>query len=112
MPYKEVKLEKMYYTIGETAAILGEATSLVRFWSNKLSDSIHPQKNRKGNRLFQPADVEKLKMVHHLVREQGMTLEGARKRLKGTKGSNSDNWEIIQSLQAIKQELLEVKELL
>jgi DNA-binding transcriptional MerR regulator len=112
MPYKETKIEKMYYTIGEVAGILGESTSLVRFWSNKLNDIIRPHKNRKGNRLFLPDDVENFKILHRLVKEQGMTLEGAHKRLKENKKGEDYNFEIIQSLQAIKKELLEVKELL
>jgi DNA-binding transcriptional MerR regulator len=112
MPYKEAKIEKIYYTIGEVAEMLGESTSLVRFWSNKLSDIIRPHKNRKGNRLFQPDDVKNFKILHHLIKNQGMTLEGARKRLKENQTGEDYNIKIIDSLQAIKKELLEVKELL
>ncbi len=112
MPYKEVKIEKMYYAIGEVAEMLGESTSLVRFWANKMNDIIRPHKNRKGNRLFLPDDVANFKILHHLVKEQGMTLDGAHKRLKENKKGEDFNSEIILSLQAIKKELLEVKELL
>ncbi len=112
MPYKEPTIEKMYYTIGEVADMLGESTSLVRFWTNKMDDIIRPHKNRKGNRLFVPADVENLKILHRLIKEQGMTIEGARKRMKENKNGEDYNFEIIQSLEKIKQELLEVKELL
>ncbi|MDR2802215.1 MAG: MerR family transcriptional regulator [Prevotellaceae bacterium] len=112
MPYKEVEIEKIYYTIGEVAKMLGESTSLVRFWSNKLSDVIRPHKNRKGNRLFQPDDVENFKILHRLIKTQGMTLEGARKRLKENKSGEEYNMQIIDTLQIIKKELLEVKELL
>jgi DNA-binding transcriptional MerR regulator len=112
MPYKEVKIEKIYYTIGEVAEMLGESTSLVRFWSNKLSDVIRPQKNRKGNRLFLPDDVENFKILHRLIKNQGMTLEGARKRIKENKNGEDYNMQIIDSLEAIKKELLEVRELL
>ncbi|MDR2362757.1 MAG: MerR family transcriptional regulator [Prevotellaceae bacterium] len=112
MAYKEPNIEKVYYTIGEIAELLGESTSLVRFWSNKMDDIIHPAKNRKGNRLFTPHDVETLKILHRLTKEQGMTLEGAHKRIKENKPGENHNLEIIESLKAIKQELLEVKELL
>lgn len=54
MPYKEYKPEKLYYSIGEVAAILGESTSLVRFWSDTFSDFVRPERNRKGNRRFTP----------------------------------------------------------
>ncbi|MDR1680828.1 MAG: MerR family transcriptional regulator [Prevotellaceae bacterium] len=112
MAYKEPNIEKLYYTIGEVAEILGEATSLVRFWSNKMDDIIRPAKNRKGNRLFLPHDVETLKILHRLIKEQGMTLDGAHKRIRENKHGENHTLEIIASLKAIKQELLEVKELL
>ena len=112
MAYKEPTIEKIYYTIGEVATMVGESTSLIRFWSNKMSDIIRPSKNRKGNRLFMPHDVENLKILHRLVKEQGMTLEGAHKRMKDNKSGETHNQEIIASLKLIKQELLEVKELL
>ena len=52
MPYKEKSIEKLYYTIGEISEILGESTSLVRFWAQKFPDFIKPARNKKGNRLF------------------------------------------------------------
>jgi DNA-binding transcriptional MerR regulator len=112
MPYKEAKIEKIYYTVGEVAEMLDESTSLVRFWSTKLSDIIRPHKNRKGNRLFHPDDVRNFKILHYLIKNQGMTLEGARKRLKENQTGEDYNMKIIDSLQAIKKELLDVKELL
>lgn len=42
----------MYYTIGEVAEMLGENTSLIRFWSTTFSDFIKPVRNKKGNRLL------------------------------------------------------------
>ena len=112
MPYREAKIEKLYYAIGEVADELDISTSNVRFWANKLSDIIRPHKNKKGNRLFTKTDVENLRLIYYLVREKGMTLEGARMKIKENKTSENYNFEIIQSLQAIKNELMEVKELL
>ena len=57
MPYKEPVIEKVYYTIGEVAAMFGENTSLIRFWSNKFEGIIKPHKNKKGNRLFTKDDI-------------------------------------------------------
>ena len=45
-------MEKYFYTVGEVAEILGESTSLVRFWANEFPKFIRPQRNAKGNRLF------------------------------------------------------------
>ena len=78
MPYKEYKPEKLYYSIGEVAEILGESTSLVRFWSDSFPEFVRPERNKKGNRKFTPADVENLRIIHHLVKDQRMTLEERR----------------------------------
>ena len=51
-------MEKYLYTIGEVAEILGESTSLVRFWANEFPKFIKPERNAKGNRLFKKEDVE------------------------------------------------------
>jgi DNA-binding transcriptional MerR regulator len=112
MPYKEIKIEKMFYAIGEVAVILGENTSLIRFWANRFDDVIHPHKNKKGNRMFTPNDVENIKLIHYLVREKGLTLDGAHKRIKENKTGENHLLEVMQALQNIKAELLSIKELL
>ena len=80
MPYKERKVEKLYYSIGEVAEMLVVPVSTIRFWENEF-DILKPMKNKKGNRLFPPADIKNLKILHHLVKEEGMTLSGAKKKL-------------------------------
>ncbi len=112
MPYKEVKVEKMFYSIGEVADIFGVNTSLIRFWANTFPDIIKPQKNKKGNRLFMPVDVDNIKLIYHLVKEKGMTLEGARMRIKGNKDGEDKSYEVINSLKSVRELLLEIKEML
>ena len=109
MPYKEKKVEKLYYSIGEVADMLKVNTSLIRFWEKNF-DIIKPHKNKKGNRYFTEEDIENLKLIYHLVKEQRMTLEGAQKKLSENKQSVSDNYKIIESLTSIKQMLLEIKD--
>ena len=65
---------KFLYKIGEVADILGESVSLVRFWANEFSAFIHPQRNAKGNRLFTSEDLQTMKTIHFLVKDQGLTL--------------------------------------
>jgi len=81
MPYKEVEITKMYYTIGEVADMFELNASLIRFWEKEF-DVLKPKKNKKGNRLFTPEDIEHLKVIYNLLREQGLTIEGAKKYLK------------------------------
>ena len=102
--------DKMYYTIGEVAEILGESTSLVRFWSQKFSDFIKPVRNKKGNRLFTSSDLENYKIIYHLVKERGMTLEGAEKRMSDNREGTDKSMDVIAVLSRIREELVEIKD--
>jgi DNA-binding transcriptional MerR regulator len=109
MPYKEKKVEKLYYSIGEVARMFDVNTSLIRFWEKNF-DIIKPHKNKKGNRFFTKEDIENLKLIHHLVKNQRLTLEGARKKLSENKQDTIHNYEVVDSLTKIKEMLLEIRE--
>lgn len=109
MPYKEQKIEKLYYTIGEVAKMFEVNTSLIRFWEKEF-DIIKPKRNKKGNRLFTKQDVENFYIIYHLVKERGLTLDGTKKKMKENKEDTINNFEVVKSLSNIKQLLLEVKE--
>lgn len=81
MPYKEYDTPKLYYTIGEVSELFVVNPSLIRFWEKEF-DVIKPKKNKKGNRLFTPEDIDHFKVIYNLVKEQGFTLDGAKKYLK------------------------------
>lgn len=103
--------EKIFYTMGEVAEMFDVNTSLIRHWESQFA-ILRPKRNKKGNRLFSPQDVEHLKMIYHLVKECGMTLDGARKALrKGTAGTAVErDTELMERLQRIRSLLLEVRE--
>ena len=84
-------------------------TSLIRFWEKEF-DIIKPKKNKKGNRLFTREDIDNFHIIFHLVKEKGMTLKGAKKKIKENKEDTEHNFEIIKSLESIKEMLNEVKE--
>jgi DNA-binding transcriptional MerR regulator len=107
-PYKEPKIEKIFYSIGEVAEMLGVNQSLIRFWEKEF-DILKPQKNKKGNRLFIQQDIESLRLIYHLVKERGMTLKGARLKLLNQKKEIADSFEIVKKLQHIKENLLQIK---
>lgn len=109
MPYKEPKIEKLYYSIGEVAEMFDVNTSLIRFWEKEF-DILKPRKNKKGNRLFTKEDLENLHIIYHLVKERGMTLKGAKKKMKENKNDTLNNFEVVKSLDSIKKMLLEIKE--
>lgn len=102
-------MEKYFYTVGEVAEILGESTSLVRFWANEFPKFIKPQRNAKGNRLFSKDDVETFKHIHVLVKVDGLTLEGAAKHLKGEKKGVVNKARVLESLKDIRQQLAEIR---
>ena len=102
-------MTKYFYSIGEVAGILGESTSLVRFWANEFSKFIKPQRNAKGNRLFLQEDVDTLKNIHHMVKVEGLTLEGASKRLKEARKGGMDKAKVLESLKEIRQQLAEIR---
>ena len=109
MPYKEKKVEKLYYSIGEVAEMLDVPVSTVRFWENEF-DILKPMKNKKGNRMFTPADIKNLRILHHLVKEEGMTLTGARKKLSEKWDETDHTFEVTESLLKIKSMLLDIKD--
>ncbi|MXP05143.1 MULTISPECIES: MerR family transcriptional regulator [Apibacter] len=102
--------EKLYYSIGEVAQAFNVNTSLIRFWEKEF-DSISPKKNKKGDRFFTPKDIENFKIIFHLVKEKGYTLEGAKVVLQSQKNL-SKKVEIIARLELVKAELIKLKELL
>ncbi len=109
MPYKEKEITKLYYSIGEVAEIFNVSTSLIRYWEGEF-DVLKPKKNKKGNRLFTPQDLENLHLIFHLVKERGFTLEGAKKKLKENKEETIQHHKILLSLNRIKDFLSELKE--
>jgi DNA-binding transcriptional MerR regulator len=106
MPYKDKPVEKLYYTIGEVSEELDVNVSLVRFWAGKFPDFIKPARNKKGNRLFTAKDMANFKVIYYLVKEQGMTLEGAAKRMKDNITGEDKRVEVISRLTAIKEKLM------
>lgn len=109
MPYKKPKIEKVFYSIGEVADLFGVNTSKIRFWENEF-DILKPHKNNKGNRMFTLEDIENLKLINHLLKERGMTIKGAQKKLKENKEDTLQNFEVVSRLQEIRQMLVEIKD--
>ncbi|TAN13929.1 MAG: MerR family transcriptional regulator [Chitinophagaceae bacterium] len=102
-------LDKQYYGIGEVAEMFHVNTSLIRYWENEF-DILKPKKNRKGDRLFRPEDIQHLQLIYHLLRERKFTIEGVKKKLKEEKKTTEQHFEMVQSLQKIRQFLTELKE--
>lgn len=109
MPYKQPKIEKVLFNIGEVANIVNIEATKIRYWENQF-DALNPQKNKKGNRLFTKDDIELVKLIHHLVKERGLTIKGAKQKLKENQEETINNFEIVNKLQTIKKELSEIRD--
>lgn len=103
------KDDKLYYTIGEVAKMFDVNVSLIRYWENQFS-ILKPKKNKKGNRLFTPKDIDNLHLIYYLVKEKKLTLEGAKLKLKENKENTVKNFEIVKKLKDIKEMLIEIRD--
>ena len=82
---------------------------MIRYWEKEFP-IIKPKKNRKGNRLFTQKDIDNFHLIYHLVKERGMTLQGAKNKLKENKDDVEQNFEIVKRLEGIKSLLIQIKE--
>jgi DNA-binding transcriptional MerR regulator len=105
MPYKEKTVEKLYWSIGEVATDLDVNTSLIRYWEKEFG-MIRPKRTGRGDRLYTRKDIELLKRIQHLVKEQGFTLSGAKEQLR-----NKMNVTEVEpnALEMLRTKLLEVR---
>lgn len=99
---------KLYYSIGEVAQMFGVNESLLRFWEKEFPQ-LNPKKAGRNIRQYRKEDIETVKLIYHLVKERGMTLPGARQRLKDNKDNTLRNFEIVERLKGIREELVSMR---
>ena len=99
---------KIYYSVGEVCELFGVAPSLLRFWEESFP-ILKIAKNSRGHRIYSTTDVDNLRLIYHLVKEQGMTLEGAKKRLRGGTDSIRREAEIVERLRGVRNMLAALK---
>ncbi len=100
--------DKRYYSIGEVAKAFSVKTSLLRFWEKEFEE-IQPKKKQSGARKYTPENLTTIQFIYHLVKEKGMTLQGAKKQLK-LKSSDNPNEDLLTKLEGIKASLVKLKE--
>lgn len=74
-------LEKKYYKISEVAELLNIPASTLRFWEKSFT-VIKPKRNAHGTRFYTSADIDKIAMVHYLVKERGLKLDAAQEQIR------------------------------
>lgn len=98
----------MYYTIREVADMVGVPEHTLRFWEKEIP-SLNPKKTSGGTRQYTKQDIELVRLIYHLVKEQGLTIKAARERLKTSKQQVINHQEIVERLKTIREELLQMK---
>lgn len=101
---------KSFYKVGEVSAMLSVSPSLLRFWEKEFDCLSKVHKNRKGDRLYTPENIEDLKLIHHLVKTRGYTLQGANEYMEKNRPARGRNQAALDSLLAIKSFLVSLKE--
>ena len=99
--------EKKYYSIGEVAEQFKVKTSHIRFWTNEFK--LNVRTTRKGDRLYTPEQVRELKTIHHLVKERGFTLTGAKAKLKAQNKMDVETIDLKQSLLQLRNKLVIIR---
>lgn len=102
------KTSKLYFSIKEVASHFDVNESLLRFWEKEF-DEIKPRKTDGGTRQYTREDIDTISLIHSLVKERGLTLEGARQILKTNKDGETRRIELIRRLERIKKELTDLK---
>ena len=100
---------KRYYSISEVADLFEVSKSLIRFWEKEF-EILKPHKNSKGERRFTKENLQQFQLIHHLVKERGFTLAGAKQEIKSEKNRLQSKMEIINQLKSLKTFLTELKE--
>jgi DNA-binding transcriptional MerR regulator len=108
MPYKKPVIEKMFYSMRETAAMFDLPQTTIRFWENEF-DILKPHKNAKGTRYFRPEDIKHLHLIYHLIKEKGLTLKGVKKKLQENPDGTIKTFEITSKLKEIRHQLEQIK---
>ena len=108
MAYNPNKELKLYYSIGEVAQMFDVNESLLRYWEKEFP-IISPKKAGGNVRQYRKEDIENIRLVYHLVKEKGMTLQGAKQKLKMNRETTIRTTEILDRLKLIREELVSMR---
>lgn len=109
MAYNANKDLKLYYSISEVARMFDVNESLLRYWEKEFPTIITPKKAGGNIRQYRKEDIENIRLVYHLVKEKGITLQGAKQRLKVNKERTVQTAEVVDRLKQIREELVKLR---
>lgn len=98
---------KTYYSIGEVSQMLGIPASTLRYWEKELP-TVNPRKSQGGTRRYHISDIDELRLIHRLIKDEGHTIEGAKKLLRRRRNFEMKRSDLIQRLQTIRSEIVSI----
>ncbi|HIE15454.1 MAG TPA: MerR family transcriptional regulator [Bacteroidales bacterium] len=84
-------------------------TSFIRYWEEEFKQ-IKPKKANNGDRLFTQKDIDYFHIIFHLVKEKGMTLQGAKNYINSKEEEDFEKLEMISTLKKTKAFLQGIKD--
>ena len=109
MPFKEPKIEKVFYSIGEVSEMFDLPTSTLRYWEQEFT-MLNPKRNSKGTRYYTKKDIDQIKLIHQLVKERGLTIKGAKQKIKHHREDLDQTQEVVNKLKVIRERLIRMRE--
>lgn len=104
-------MEKLYYRISEVAKMLNETEVVIRTWSNQFCDYVKPKRNERGVRMYSSDDIDQLRVIRMLIRDEKLTSSGAMQKLRHNATTDEfKKLKIKESLNTIKKVLLNIRE--
>ena len=118
MPRVAKQPKKVYYSISEVSSLCGIKPHVLRYWESEFS-LLNPKKNRGGRRAYTEADIWVVREIKRLLYEDRFTINGAKKKLSGLRGSNRfqiqipfDNHRAEEFLKNVQRELEDLLKML
>ncbi len=104
--------KKIYFKIGDIAKKFSVNSSLIRYWEQEF-DFIKPNKSNKGTRYYTNQDIDNFELIHHLVKEKGMTIQGVKDYIIQKKKDKSiEKVEVLVTLKRTRKLLTDIREIL
>ncbi len=97
-------MDKIYYSISEVADMFKINQSNLRFWEKEFPN-LKPRRNEKGTRFYTEKDLETINQIIFLVKDQNLTLKGAKRKITQKMDVVAKQQRIVERLKRIRQEL-------
>lgn len=109
---KDLTMAKPYLSIGEVAQKFGVSIDLLRKWEKEFPRYLHPRRTNGETRLYGQKDVQQVAVIYRLLRVDGLSVDGVKRRLQGEDETLDDEsrQEVIQRLQALRKRLMGIVE--